>query len=359
VKRLSASLERALLRELGVWWAYLDATLFDGQMRPATLALGDTRRQLGRWERDTRTLVLSRRLVVEQPWGAVVEVLKHEMAHQFCDEVLGVHGEGPHGLTFRRVCAERGIDGAPTGTPTDGGAGSAKRARVVARIQKLLALAESPEQHEAEAAMRAARRLLLAHNLSVAEAQVEPRYGWRQLGRPTGRVPTHERLLAGILANHFFVSCVWVQAFDVRSGKRGRQLEIAGTPENLEIAAWVRSYLLETGTRLWAAHKRERGISGNRDRRRFLQGVMVGFHEKLQAEAEACAERGLVWVGDAGLDGFVAQRHAHLRSGRRTTVTTDEAWQDGRAAGRQIVLRKPVSADPSRRGRRLPGPGDD
>lgn len=359
MKRLTASLERALLRELGVWWSYLDATLFDTAMQPPALGLSDTQRELGRWEPETRTLSLARRLVVEQPWGAVVEVLKHEMAHQYCDEVLGVRGEGPHGATYRRVCAERGIDGAATGRPDDAGEGSARRAKVVARIQKLLALADSPEQHEAEAAMQAARRLLLQHNLSVAEAQAVRRYGWRQVGRPSGRIPVHERLLAGILANHFFVSCVWVQAFDVRTGKRGRQLEIAGTPENLEIAEWVRGYLLETGSRLWAAHRRERGIAGNRDRRRYLQGVMVGFHEKLQAEAEESAERGLVWVGDSGLDGFVAQRHAHLRNSRRASVRTDEAWHEGREAGRQIVLRKPVTEDPARRGRVLGGPTDD
>ncbi len=353
---LSPALERALLRELGTWWRYLDATLFDGAMRPAALVLSDAGRELGRWDRATRTIALARRLVVEQPWGAVVEVLKHEMAHQFCDEVLGTRGEGPHGETYRRVCAERGIDGAPTGRPEDGGEGSARRGRVVTRIQKLLALADSPEQHEAEAAMRAARRLLLEHNLSLAEAQAERRYGWAQLGTPTGRVPVHHRLLAGILANHFFVSCVWVQAFDVRTGRRGRQVEIAGTPENLAIAEWVWHYLLATGERLWERHKQARGIGSDRDRRRYLQGVMVGFHEKLQAEADDCAERGLVWVGDAGLDGFVQQRHAHLRAGRRSTLTTDEAWHEGRAAGRQIVLRKPMTADPARRGRALTGP---
>jgi hypothetical protein len=350
-----AELERALLEELKLWWAGLNHRLFDGRMNPPVLLLKDTGRQLGAWERGTRHLGLSRTLVQEASWGEVVEVLKHEMAHQYVDEVLRQTDETAHGPTFRAVCAERGIDGRAAGRVADTGEGSHERARVVGRIQKLLALADSPERNEAEAAMRAARRLLLKHNLSVAEARVEERYAWRQLGRPSGRIPTHERLLAGILGQHFFVSCVWVHAFDASRGRRGRVLEIAGTPENLEIASWVHGWLLETGERLWQAHRRARRLRSNSDRRRFLQGVMVGFHEKLEQENASCAETGLVWRGDAGLDGWVERRHLGLRAGRRTRVTTDAAWHEGRSAGQQIVLHKPVSAAAGPRGRRLTG----
>lgn len=347
------ALERALLAELRQWWGSLNVQLFDGAMRPPVLALSDGSRQLGRWERATRHIAMSRVFVGRAPWGEVVEVLKHEMAHQFVDEILRKTGETAHGPTFRAVCAERRIDGRAVSGVDDQGAGSHRRAKVVGRIQKLLALADSPEQNEAEAAMRAARRLLLKHNLSLAEAQLEPHYGWRQLGRPSGRIPTHERLLAGILGQHFFVSCVWVHGFDVARGRRGRLLEIAGTPENLEIAAWVHGWLLQTAERLWREHRSARGLRGDAARRRYIQGVMVGFHEKLEQENEACAERGLVWAGDPGLGAYVDQRHQRLRAGRRTRVRADATWQEGRAAGQQIILRKPVSSGPRARGRQL------
>lgn len=348
------SLERALLAELRQWWSGLNAQLFGGRLVPPVLAISGTSRQLGRWERATRHIELSRSLVVDRSWGEVVEVLKHEMAHQFVDEILDQTDETAHGPTFRAVCAERGIDGRASGGVEDQGMGSHDRARVVGRIQKLLALADSTEKHEAEAAMRAARRLLLKHNLRLADARTETRYGWQQLGRPSGRVPTHERLLAGILSKHFFVSCVWVHGFDVGRGRRGRLLEIAGTPENLEIAAWVHAWLLATGEQLWRAHRQARRLRGDAHRRRYLQGVMIGFHEKLEQESAACAETGLVWSGDPGLGEYVDRRHHRLRAGRRTQVRTDAAWKEGRAAGQQIVLRKPVSAKARRRDRLLP-----
>ena len=193
-------LERALLAELQLWWGGLNDRLFGGEMRPPVLMLRNTGRHLGSWERQSRHLALSRSFTQDAPWGEVIEGLKHEMAHQYVDEVIGMTDETAHGPTFREVCAERGIDGRAAGVPVDGTEGSHARSRVVGRIQKLLALAESPEQNEAEAAMRAARRLLLKHNLSLAEARTETSATWH----PSARIPTLSG--CGDPRQHFFVS---------------------------------------------------------------------------------------------------------------------------------------------------------
>ncbi len=353
-RRVADIAENALLRELSTWWSQYNRRLFDGAMRPPTLSLEDTDRQLGRWQPRSRTLALSRSMVASQPWGVVLEVLKHEMAHQYCAEVLDVSGEGPHGPTFQALCRSLGIDGRATGQPVGGDA--PERARVLRRVQRLLALADSPERHEAEAAMAAAQRLMLKHNLAATEAGGPRGYGVRWLGTPTGRLQVQHRVLAGILAEHFFVRCVWVWSYDPARDASGRVLEIAGTEGNLEIATYVHGFLLETGERLWREHKRARGITANRDRRRFLSGVMVGFHDKLSKQAAVNEEEGLVWVGDGDLERFVASRHRSLRAGRRTQMRADAAWQHGRAAGQRIVLRKPVRDQQTSRGLRLGGP---
>lgn len=354
--RVADVAENALLRELQQWWRQYNRQLFGGGMRPPALALEATQRQLGRWERRTRTLALSRAMVAARPWGEVLEVLKHEMAHQYCDEVLGVADEGPHGATFKAVCRDRGIDGRATGRPT--GDDDPARAKVLRRIQRLLALADSPEQHEAEAAMAAAQRLMLKHNLAVSESAAPQRYGVRWLGAPTQRLQVHHRVLGGILAQHFFVRCVWVWSYDPARDRRGRVLEICGSDSNLEFATYVHGFLADTAERLWVEHKRRHGIRANKDRRRFLAGVMMGFHEKLGQQAEEHAEEGLVWVPEAALEDWVGARHPALRRGRATTVRADGAWQHGRSAGRRIVLHKPVVDQGTSRGLRL-GAGPD
>lgn len=352
--RIAAAAENALLRELAYWYHQLNASLFDSALRPPTLSFEASARQLGKWDPRQRTLTLSRALIEEHPWGVVLEVLKHEMAHQYCTEVLGVSGESPHGDTFRRVCKARGVDGRAMGLPAS--QADPARDKVLRRIQRLLALADSPEEHEAQAAMNAAQRLMLKHNLSIAEAGVEQSYHVTWLGEPSKRLQAYQRILAGILSEHFFVQCVWIWSYDAARGARGRVLEVTGTASNLEMATWVHAFVLGTAERLWTDHKRRRGIPGNKDRRRFLSGVMVGFHEKLQGQERKHRSEGLVWVGDADLEAYVGARHPSVRKARAASIRVDDAFGSGRSAGHDIVLHKPVAHHGRARGLRLGGP---
>jgi hypothetical protein len=346
---LRADAERLLAHELLRTWRELNRSHFENTLRPPVLTLVDTRGTLGRWVPDGRILEISRPLVLDHPWGTVVEVLKHEMAHQYVFEVLQVADGPAHGPVFQRVCDRLAIDGRARGLPAPV---ANDDDRIVRRIKRLLALAESDNVHEAQAAATAAQRLMLKHNVELLESG--PRgYGFRQIGSPKARTPAHEKQVAGILAAHFFVEAIWVPAFDARTSTRGWVLELCGTPENLEIATYVHGFLLETADRLWARHRREHD-SGNKDRRRYLLGVMMGFEEKLETNArQAAQEEGLVWVGDSSLDGFVKKRHPHLVTTHGSPVAVDHALASGRAAGREIVLHKPIGAARGNRGRLL------
>src|SRR5690606_19881159 len=123
----------------------------------------------GAWLGAARVLRLSTRLL-SRSWAELTEVLKHEMAHQYVEEVEGYKpGEGPHGATFRRVCRERGIDEGATGDPDPTSEGSdPKHYAILRRIELLLALATSENQNEAQTAMATARRLMLKYNLEEA-----------------------------------------------------------------------------------------------------------------------------------------------------------------------------------------------
>src|SRR6056300_1228145 len=51
--------------------------------------LTESRRTLGSWNPDTRTISISTILIHEYSWDTVINVLKHEMAHQYVHESLG------------------------------------------------------------------------------------------------------------------------------------------------------------------------------------------------------------------------------------------------------------------------------
>src|SRR5262245_241759 len=107
---LGAALEAALVRELRGNFDWEDHARFKNRLKPPVIVLSDAATRLGRWIHATRTLELSRPLVLARPWPEVVSVLAHEMAHQYVDEVLQVVGETAHGETFQQVCAAVGID---------------------------------------------------------------------------------------------------------------------------------------------------------------------------------------------------------------------------------------------------------
>lgn len=353
VPTLTAELEAGLLRELARAYAWQNHARFEGHLRPPVLTLSDATSRLGLWHGGTRTLALSRQLVLDRPWPEVIGVLEHEMAHQYVDEVLGVRDETAHGETFARVCANRGIDGRAAGAPLPSTAVAADR--VLDRIRKLLALAASENQHEAELAMRNAHQLMLRHNIDEAAARTDRAYAVRHLGDPTRRGNRVESLVVLLLAEFFFVKAIRIPVYLPRLGKRGAVYEIAGTPANVDMAEHVHAFLLATAERLWRANAADPRVRNGRDRLSYQSGVIEGFRDKLVAERAVLAGTGLVWRGDADLDRFYRARHPRIVT-RTTTTRFDGAHRAGREAGQQVVLHRPVTSGTTG-GRRLLGGG--
>ena len=114
---LTIELEAALVRELHATYQDLNAAYFKRALRTPALELSDATGRLGRWRSDVRSIEIARTLVMDQPWGVVVEVLKHEMAHQYVHEILGQTSETSHGPAFRDVCKRLGIDATASPCP--------------------------------------------------------------------------------------------------------------------------------------------------------------------------------------------------------------------------------------------------
>ena len=343
-----------ILRELANEYANANATYFGEKLKPIPLGLSDDSSRLGCFIRDPRRIELARTLVYERPWGSVIEVLKHEMAHQFVAEVLGQWGESSHGPTFRTLCERLGIDASATGLPEV----KAGEARVFDRIRKLFALGESSNRNEAEAAMRMAHRLMLKHNLDYGSHAAAPSdFGFRHLGRPTGRISEAEGLLAGLLGEFFFVHPIWVSVFRVEDRKRVSVLEVTGRHDNLAMAEYVYEFLQRSADRLWRDHKRKHQIQRNADRRAFLAGVMRGFGDKLRSERSAAQSTGLVWVSDPQADSHFRSRHPRVRNTTYTSSAGSDASTHGHAAGRELVMNRPLSEANGKPTRALPSGG--
>jgi len=328
-------LEARYLRAISTEWHRVNVQQLRGALRSPAFQLVDSENRLGAWHLATRTITLSRSLVHTQPWGVVVEVLRHEVAHQYAHEVLGAVDESAHGEAFRQTCKRFGIDDAAVGMPE----ASHAEGRLHRRVEKLLALASSDNRNEAESAAAEARRMMLVHNLSTPPSG----YTFRHVGTPTARVPQYWRQLASLLGKHFFVEVIWVPVYVVSRDNYATVLELCGTPGNVEMAAWVHDWLLSTAGRLWE----EEGGGSGAARARFFAGVMRGFYERLEASQKKTTEEGLVWMGDPEVRKFLGRRHVATRTINYAVRSGNEEFAAGREKGRDLVLNRPVTQGPS------------
>ncbi len=346
----SSLLKSSWLKQLKVDWTSANRTLFKNTLHLPNLELSSSESVLGMWKGGIyRSLSVSIPLIKSAPWECVQEVLYHEMAHQYVDEVRGIRKEAPHGETFKKICVENGIDFSASGSVQswlkkrkNGTGRNPENHQMIDKINKLLALAQSANVHEAERAMSKAQELLLKHNLSLLERDTQRHYIHKQIGE-VGRRNLVKTIISAILSRFFFVEAIWTFGYDPLRDIKGRILEIYGTAENIEIATYVYEYLQNASEGLWKEYKEEQQINGNRNRRTFIYGLLNGFYKKLDGQVTKTDGKEMVWKGDPALTTFFRQRNPHIvRTSSRYSMSSKNAYHSGIKKGRKLVIHKGI-----------------
>jgi len=344
--QLEAELHRIWARKLAMWWRQYNEEYLAGALLAPIIEVVDAHAVLGRWHGAERRLAISVAHIERDPWLEVLDTLRHEMAHQYAGEVLKVDAETPHGEGFRRACEKLRC------SPRASGVGGQHRAesedRLLRRLRKVLSLAESPNENEAETAVKKARSLLLRYNIDVVALDEARHFSRRALGSIKGRRASYELWLAPILQEFFFVEALWNETYLAARDRTGTVLEIYGTATNLDMAEYVYDYLTQLLPSLWAVYRRERNLPDNRERQRYWAGVLAGFYHKLQDQEQHMQhEQALVWKGDGRLRDYYRyiNPRVYVRHGRG--VAPNEAYRAGLEQGRKVSIRRPVESSTS------------
>lgn len=339
-------LDRVLLFQIKNAWEQVNYQLFNKTLALPSFQLLDSSSLLGSWNTRDRIISLQRELLCNAPWLEVIETLKHEMAHQYVSEVLKVQSESAHGPTFQRVCEDRHIMSQSKGTQT----ADPEVAKLLTKINKLLALAESDNINEAEQAAQRAHSLLVKHHLEIGQATTKPvqlikNMGFRQLGIPKTRHFQYEYCIANLLNEHFFVSTIWVSAYSVSHNRAGRVLEICGRVEDLEIASYVYDFINHHVDFYWRQYKVDKKAKGLKKRLSFSLGLIQGFKKKLGENEDKITlnDRELIHLGQVQANEFLVGRYPKTttRSARAWSPTTD--YHSGFREGQALRLRKGVT----------------
>jgi hypothetical protein len=333
------------------------------KLRRPLFSLRDLNGKWGTWFGERREISLSRKLVLNYSWASVREVLLHEMAHQMAEEVLEGQQGTPHGPFFQKACdlLRANPKASENYRPLDdrifqeGGNGED---RTLLKVKKLLALAESSNRHEAEAAMAKAHELISKYNLDLLREEKEKEFVSLLVGRPALRHFVEDYVLASLLQDFYFVRGVWVAVYVPEKGKMGGALEISGTIPNVRIAGYVHEYVQRFIAREWKEYNRHRAL--NRYRLTdFARGIIEGFRSKLiSQEADRKEEResySLVKKEDPLLKRYLAYRYPHTATIKTGRGSQDpRIRRDGKRIGKDLVISRGITEGAGNRGRLLP-----
>jgi predicted SprT family Zn-dependent metalloprotease len=339
--------------------------------------ISDSPATLGSWHPETRTISISCALINEYSWDAVINVLKHEMAHQYVHEYMGRGMDQPHGQSFVEACEKLGVvfpfNKATGDTPKffvadrqDGR--DSEYDRKVNKVRKMLSLAGSCNKHEAAAAMSMANGFICKYNLERLDSIEPSRYSYEIINIKKKRLHIIERRIASLLMDYFYVDIVYSELFDPESIESFKTIELIGTVENVAFARHAYDFLSHRVEFLWQDFRKTAKTPGKL-RKTYILGLLQGVREKLKKEEKKHVFRsdisagmgrhktisGLVVARDPGLAEFTALRFPKLRKVqyRSPGICCPNTYTAGKKEGKKITIHKTVKHEEGNRGKLL------
>lgn len=269
-------------------------------------------------------------------------VVRHELAHYL---TFIEHGETlhPHAGEFKAICRQLGwgeevyraticLEGAQNALEIEESA-------VLRKVHKLMALAKSANENEAEQAMIKSRQLLLKHNIEskyVDNGEDEKVVLKRILKQK--RENAKMRSIAQILET-FFVSTVYSRATDYI------YLEILGSEVNVEIAEYVAGFLENELENLWDQAQLLANFKGMVAKNSFFLGLAMGYCKKVQALKREYNKETVnaLMVIEKKLTDAKAMAYRRLSSSKSSGNYCRESSALGEAMGRKLNIHPSIN----------------
>ncbi|NEQ35030.1 MAG: DUF2786 domain-containing protein [Okeania sp. SIO3I5] len=214
------------------------------------------------------------------------------------------------------------------------------------KISKLLALANSPNEHEAALAAEKAAELLAQHNLSVADlGQDKDEDITKGIVDKTGRYVTWKMwILAGI------ANANGCQA--MRSTYNG-EMRVVGTEANITVSKSLYEYLTAVIDKLAKQHRGKGRVFINA----FRVGCATRLRQRLEQRRKYMEEKGIAGNGDydstsasaivvrsmfekhtLAIQAYLKQEGVKYKTQKSTTVGSDLGFSFGYISGEKVSL---------------------
>ncbi len=343
---------------------------YDIHLETPVIGITDSRKNFGTWNSEFATLGLSVHLVEKYPWDCIIEILKHEMAHQYVWEVLRQGRERHHGEAFQYACEKLAVHHGfrlATGKTPQIFLNPAEIEqddvynRMFSKVEKLFSLAKSANEHEAAQAMQRANALIRKYNLERIERRGASDYTYGVIELKKKKISRQQRMIAIILKDFFFVEVITSQQYDALADETYRTIELTGTKENVDIARYVYDFLVSRLEHLWYSFKKSTKVKGRQQKKSYHLGVIQGFSEKMKKEESQSHQNtqdqtvsSLVVAGDFGLQRYYVQRYPNMKTVRMKSLPLNrDTYAAGREEGRRLIIHKGIESRDGNKGKML------
>lgn len=264
-------------------------------------------------------------------------IIRHEVAHYITFITYGSDIQA-HGIEFRSLCQRLGWDSDVYQATTcidDGiNAKIEEENSILRKVQKLMALSTSCNQHEAELAMIKSQQLLLKHHLDakfMTQEDEDKIFLKRILEQK--KEDAKMRSIATILQT-FFVTTV------LSKNQNSTHLEIVGDAVNVDIAEYVGNFLDRELDKLWIIAKQHYRLKGLVAKNSFFLGLAKGYCDKIQALKKEYKQElsNALMVIEKKLIDASNMVYPHLRMAKRSSGYCHDAAGIGQQVGNALSI---------------------
>ena len=218
-----------------------------------------------------------------------------------------------------------------------------ERSQMLDKVEKLLRLSQSPNEHEAALAASRVQEILLKYGLSISDVPTSDRPSVSDDAFTTASVPWLHKFLAKL-----------ARVYDCRSyrdlGTQFSELHVVGHPHNKEALRLVFNYLSTTIVGLGFAAAQEAHIKG-RYLQEYSSSFCIGCSERIVERIRQAKEqiinnssdvRALVVQYQQEVNKFVDANYHFSHTPINSTVVG--AYHAGRAAANSINIHQTIAA---------------
>lgn len=229
--------------------------------------------------------------------------------------------------------------------------------KILSKIGKLLALAGSSNEHEANLAMEKAMQIAVENNIELSRVSIQQKSQVvkDKLDINAARLSVAHKFVASIIQEYFEVKVV-------TSGNRqvGRSIYFVGAQDKIDFAKFLNSYLTNSFFNLWHNfYRRNPQVTVSTARESYFLGLYRGLGKKLkeakeQAEQaianEAKANYSLVLTNSAKELGEAVEKFfpdIKYSKGSSINVKSDDALNSGFNDGQKINVHAGLKGEKS------------